>query len=241
MSNDVTSFIADLQNLANKEQIKITVPSLNKEVKFKPLTVKQQKEALKASLTGVQGTVLFFNVLNSILEENCSEDIDFTIQDRAYVMIQLRNNALGTSYKKDNKIYDLNLPFVAITDKEDLKIEYKGISVSLEIPSLKKDTTINSKCAQEIKNKQAEDIGDILDVLYAYEIIKFIKEIHFNDEVINFTSLSYKEKRDIVDMLPLSLNKLILTKITAIKSYDDNYLHMDGDELTLDVSFLTGD
>ncbi|MGA1049124.1 MAG: hypothetical protein ACO3UU_14035, partial [Minisyncoccia bacterium] len=98
MNNNVSSFIFELKDLANKETISITVPSINKVAKFKPLTVRQQKDALKASLAGVQGTLLFFNVINSILEENCEENVEFTIQDRAYIIIQLRNSALGSTY-----------------------------------------------------------------------------------------------------------------------------------------------
>jgi hypothetical protein len=241
MSNNVSSFISDLKDLANKETISITVPSTNKAVKFKPLSVRQQKDALKASLTGVQGTLLFFNTINNILEENCEEPIEFTIQDRVYITLQLRNNALGSSYIKGGKTYDLATSFVEIPKLPNLDIEYKGISVKLSIPTLKADTAINQKCAQEIKNKQAEEIADVVDILYVYEIIKYIESIEFNDEIIEFSNLSLKNKKDVVDVLPLALNKELLSAITKIKSYDDNYLSIQGDDLTLDVSLLTGD
>lgn len=241
MNNNVSSFISELKDLANKETISITVPSINKVAKFKPLTVRQQKDALKASLAGVQGTLLFFNVINSILEENCEENVEFTIQDRAYIIIQLRNSALGSTYVKEGKTYDLTSSFVEIPKEPNLDIDYKGIHIGLSIPTLKTDTAINQKCAQEIKNKQAEEIADVIDIMYAYEILKYIESVEFNDEAIEFNTLSVKNKKDIVDILPLALNKEILSTITKIKDYDDNYLKVQGDDLTLDVSLLTSD
>jgi hypothetical protein len=241
MSNNVTSFIADLKDLANKETIDITVPSTGKPAKFKPLSVRQQKDALKASLAGVQGTLLFFNELNKILEENCEDTVNFTIQDRVYITLQLRNSALGSTYIKNGKTYDLTSSFVQIPKQPNLELNYKGIVIKLAIPTLKLDTTINEKCAQEIKNKQAQDIGDVVDIMYAYEILKYIESVEFNDEVIDFSTLSLKNKKEVVDVLPLGLNKEILSTITKIKSYDDNYLKVEGDSLTLDVSLLTSD
>ncbi|MGA1049245.1 MAG: hypothetical protein ACO3UU_14660, partial [Minisyncoccia bacterium] len=190
---------------------------------------------------GVQGTLLFFNVINGILEENCEEDIEFTIQDRAYIIIQLRNSALGSTYVKEGKTYDLTSSFVEIPKEPNLDIDYKGIHIGLSIPTLKTDTAINQKCAQEIKNKQAEEIADVIDIMYAYEILKYIESVEFNDEAIEFNTLSVKNKKDIVDILPLALNKEILSTITKIKDYDDNYLKVQGDDLTLDVSLLTSD
>ncbi len=241
MSNNVSSFIADLKDLANKETVNVTVPSTNKTIKFKPLSVRQQKDALKASLAGVQGTLLFFNELNAILEENCEEAVDFTIQDRAYIILQLRNNALGSTYIKGGKTYDLSSSFVPLQKTPNLDLDYKGIKVKLSIPTLKIDTAINQKCAQEIKNKQAEEIADVVDIMYAYEILKYIESVEFNDEIIEFNTLSLKNKKDVVDVLPLGLNKEILSTITSIKAYDDNYLKVEGDDLTLDVSLLTSD
>lgn len=239
--SDVSSFISDLKSVSQQNTVKITVPSINKVVEFKSLTVKQQKDALKASLSGPQGTLLFFNTLNNIIEENSQEKINFTIQDRVYIIIQLRNYSLGASYKKNDKVYDLSTSFKELTPVKGLTVNYKGIEVTLSIPTLVKDTTINSKCVQEIKNKQAEDIADVIDVLYAYEIIKFIKDIELNEVKVDFEALSFKEKRSLVDELPLALNKEILTAITQIKSYDDNYLQIDGEDLVLDVSLLTSD
>jgi hypothetical protein len=239
--SDVSSFISDLKSVSQQNTVKITVPSINKVVEFKSLTVKQQKDALKASLSGPQGTLLFFNTLNNIIEENSQEKINFTIQDRVYIIIQLRNYSLGASYKKNDKVYDLSTSFKELTPVKGLTVNYKGIEVTLSIPTLAKDTTINSKCVQEIKNKQAEDIADVIDVLYAYEIIKFIKDIELNEVKVDFEALSFKEKRSLVDELPLALNKEILTAITQIKSYDDNYLQIDGEDLVLDVSLLTSD
>jgi len=241
MNNNVSSFISELKDLANKETISITIPSTNKAAKFKPLTVRQQKDALKASLAGVHGTLLFFNTINGILEENCEEAIDFTIQDRVYIILQLRNNALGSTYVKEGKTYDLTSSFVEIPKAPNLEIDYKGIGVKLAIPTLKTDTAINQKCAQEIKNKQAEEIADVVDIMYAYEILKYIESVEFNDETIEFNTLSLKNKKDVVDVLPLALNKEILSTITRIKNYDDNYLKVQGDDLTLDVSLLTSD
>jgi len=52
--SDVSSFISDLKSVSQQNTVKITVPSINKVVEFKSLTVKQQKDALKASLSGLR-------------------------------------------------------------------------------------------------------------------------------------------------------------------------------------------
>lgn len=241
MSEQVNSFLADLKSLTNKEKVKIKVPSINKFVEFKPLTVKQQKDALKANLSGTTGSILFLSTVNDIIEENSEEDIEFTIQDRAYVILQLRNSALGEKYTLKDKVLTLSINYAPIKELPSMTVEQSGIKLILEVPTLKKDSFITNKCVQEVKNKQIEDLGEVVDVLYVYEIMKFIKTVVFNENEIDFENLSIKDKKEIINLLPLSLNKQILQKVSEIKSYDKNYLVVEGEELSLDVSLLTSD
>lgn len=239
--SDVSSFISDLKGITDNNLIDIIVPSLDKKYKFKPLTVKQQKDCLKASLSGPQGAIAFFNVLNDIIKSNCEQQIEFTLLDRVHIILSLRNHSLGNTYRKGGKTYDLTLSYKKPTSLTINSLEYNGINVELRVPTLAIDTLINTRCIQEIQNKQAKEVSEIVDVLYAYEIMKYLKTVELNGVTVEYDTLPLKDKKALIDVLPLSLNKEILKSIASVKAYDDNYLIVDGDELTLDVSLLTND
>ena len=69
MSNNVSSFISKLDKL-NDKSLEVFVPSKNKKVKVKPLTLKQQKDLISSVLDGVKGSLNFSQTLNNIIIDN---------------------------------------------------------------------------------------------------------------------------------------------------------------------------
>ena len=75
--DNFTSALSSLENLT--KSFDVFVPSLNKKVKFKGLTTKQQKEAVKTALDKNITGITFSNLLNQVIKENSLEKNNFLI------------------------------------------------------------------------------------------------------------------------------------------------------------------
>ena len=107
MSN-IKDFLSQLDTINTDDSIDILVPSINKKVKFKSLSVKQHKEVIKTILEGIEGGVRSSGVLNNFVVDNCiTEGIDFKLYDRNYILVQLRKNSIGENVTINKQSYNL--------------------------------------------------------------------------------------------------------------------------------------
>jgi hypothetical protein len=234
---DVKNFLADLKQVSDTNTIAIKVPSTNKKAAFKQFNVSQQKQLLRSAFDGVEGSINSMSVFNSIVSDNCEEDIDFLVCDRAAILIELRKASISNKYKIDDVVYDLSLLQPYDIKEVDLqkKIEVNGVEAVARVPTLKLDTKINDKMIAEL-NKLTEDQQRTrsIELVLIYEIIKYIDSIKINDLVVNFNDISVYERFTIVNELPLALNNGIIDYISSVKSIEDQSLTFD-DEKTVDI------
>jgi len=91
MSNSTTSdFLDKLSTLKN--DFKVYVPSLKKEVVAKPITLKQQKDVISTTVNGVLGALQFTDTLNNVILDNV-EGSNFYSFDRIPIILGLRSNS----------------------------------------------------------------------------------------------------------------------------------------------------
>ena len=87
---------------------------------------------------------------------------------------------------------------------------------------------------------ESHKIGNSLNILLIFEIIKFIKSVTIDDTVINFTDYNTYDKKNIVDNLPLKINNDVLEYIAKYKEYEQAlFTFADGAKLSIDASFLS--
>ena len=243
--SDIKSFIEELKQLNENDCFSVFVPSLGKKIKFKAFTVKQHKDLVKSLLDGVEGTVSMYKVFNDIIFENSLEEVEFTLYDRNKILVDLRRQCISEIIKIEDKEYNLNtLPEFVFSFDSEKEFTYKGITVKVSIPSLKEDSKITEKSILEFNKYSTEDkkIGNSLNILLVYELIKYINIVEMEESVINFKDLGTFDKKNIVDNLPLKLNNDILEYIAQFKEYDQSlFTFSDGAKLVIDASFLSNE
>ena len=245
MSN-VTSFIDKISKVREQELVSVTIPSTQTVEQFMPLNVKQQKALLKHTIDGPSGAVSVLNELHNIIIENCvDKSATFSSVDKYPILIALRSQCLGDNITITNNKYSLkSLPVnVGFTSTDFTgSITYNTIKVTLETPTLNKDSDFLVKTISDIAKVEEHKLTETITTMYIYEIAKFIKTIEFDDSVIDFVSLSNADKKTIVNNLPMKLNQQILAFISNIRDKENKFITFDdGVILPINTLFFSTD
>lgn len=241
--SDISNILKELQTVENDSVVDVFVPSVNKLVKFKPLSVKQHHEILKCGIDGVLGSIKLSTVFNKIIVDNSLETIDFTVYDTEWILLKLRIANIGERVTIKEQVYnlsDLTRNKKSFNYREE--ISYKDIVVQLEVPTIKRDLEISEACYKDFSKGNLEErlVSETISSMLSYEIIKFIEYISVNDLVVNFDSISTADKRKVLESLPLVVNNNITNFITKYRDHEQvSYTFEDGTFLSIDGDFLT--
>ena len=215
--SDIKSFLDELKQLNEKDCFDVFVTSIDKKVPFKALSVKQHKDIVRSLLGGVEGTVLVTKIFNDIILENSTQFSDFKLYDRNKILVELRKQSISDKVTIDDKDYLLSeLPEYKAVFKVSSEFSYKGIDVKLTIPSLELDSKITEKSVIEISKFTSDEkkVSNSINILLAYEIMKFIETIKIDDTLITFSELGTYDKKNIIENLRAVKD---LREIEAIK------------------------
>jgi len=241
--SEITDFLNELQVVADDSTLDIFVPSVERLVKFKPLSVKQHYDILRCGIDGVPGSIKLGIVLNKIIIENCFEPIDFKVEDTEWILLNLRIASVGENVVIDGKTYNLrDLSRIAAPFDYTRKIVVKDITVHLDVPSVKKDLEVSEVYYKEFKKTANEDTGvsETISSMISYEIIKFIKSISIRDQSIDFSNINTADKLKILSSLPLSINNKIAEYIIEYRNNEQaSFTFEDGAVLSINSDFLT--
>ena len=244
--SDIKTFLEDLKQLNDKDCFDINVPSINKKISFKAFSVKQHKDMVKTVLNGVEGSILINKVLNDIIKTNSAvKDIEFKHYDRNKILVEMRRHTIGDKVIIDNTDYYLtDLPIFKFDFIEEKEFKYSGITVKMKVPTLDVDSKVTEKSVVEVAKFSSDEkkLGDSINALLVFELMKFIQLIQIEDNIIDFTSQGTYDKKNIIDNLPLKLNNILLEFIANYKEYEqDLFTFGDGVKLNIDVNFLTNE
>jgi hypothetical protein len=242
-SNDL---IQKLKDYNNDNLIPIFIPSLSKKLKFKPLTIKQQKNIIKTAGDGVISGATLSQVINNIVNELCVEsDQEFSIIDRYPVILAARMHSVGDEIDVGSDKVSIkehiaicNDTFKGKTYDETTTCSLQDITINLKIPSLKRDSVVSDKFTKNAKDNGVE-IGDAVATLYVHEIVKFISSIENGDDVLDFYKMSILDCVKIVESLPISTNKKIIDYIESIRDIENLYLETSSGDIEIDASFFS--
>lgn len=241
--SEITNILKELQAVEDDSIINVLVPSVNRLVKFKPLSVKQHHEILKCGIDGISGSIKLASILNKVVIDNSLETIDFMAYDTEWVLLNLRIANVGASVTLEEKIYNLNDLTRNVTPFEyTTEVSYKDINVQLSVPTSKQDIEISEACYKDFSKGNIEDkkVSDTISSMLSFEIAKFIKTITVKDTIIDFKSISITDKRKILDSLPLIINNKITDFIAKYRNHEQvSYTFEDGTVLLIDGDFLT--
>jgi hypothetical protein len=234
MNDDVKNFLVKVQEIQDKK-IPIKIISKEKILDSCPLTFKQQKELISTITEPVLGPLKFQKLLNQIVVDNTG-DITLKTIDKLPVILRLRQDSIGEKFKigeSEGKISD-------ILSKEYPKFIYGDtilgdVEILVEIPSLIYENQIIQSSIEYLKS--SNDIGKNITDLYTYEIVKYVKSIKFENFLIEFSEIPFKDRVEIINNLSVKTNQKIADFIQNVKKIESDWLtiDIDGEEKVLDV------
>jgi len=239
MGTTTKDFLSKLNEIKN--EFKIFVPSLKKQVTAKPITLKQQKDIISTAVNGVQGALQFSQAINDVILENVDGDDFYTI-DKVPIVLGLRTHCLGNNVKVDGDTVSLEQSLQKIKDvpkfkyKEEVSID--NIVVKIRIPTLKEENVILRKCIQEIDKLKDEDLSEAVGLIYIFELIKHIESVGIEEDVADFNELRVIDRIKIVETLPLELYEKITSFYQQSSKYDLSVLTVDDTVVTMDASLF---
>lgn len=208
---NINDFIAILNTLSEKNSFEVYIPSLGKNILFKPLTTGQQRLFYLCVSDNMLFNTKFVLTTFQIIEENCLEKVyikKFTVLDRISILLALRKNALGSEMlvEKENVQYTVNFEssFEYIKTAvlpENKTIEAKGIKLLLHTPLLIDQYGIEKEL-RENTNKQTT-VDELLKESILNEACKYVDEIILEDVEVDYKSLSYKDRITLIEKLPV--------------------------------------
>ena len=238
MSKDVSSFLSKLDEL-NKEVIEVYLPSKEKTIEVKPLTLKQQKDLISSALDGLKGNLDFNKTVNKIIINNTGIS-DLKIYDKVPILIGLRKDSLGDKVQVDDETVSL----ARVIDNTQFKIEtegsvkFKNLTVNLKIPTLKDENVLITKCDQDININKNDVLKEEVGLLYIFEILKYIDSLIIGEQEVILSEIRINERVELVEKLPLTLYKGISKFIEKVNNYTNALLTVDSSTLDIDSTFF---
>jgi hypothetical protein len=170
----------------------------------------------------------------NIIKENCLEpDIitDLNIFDRAFILLALRKNVLGSVYKDTDFSSSLEMASTLVLPTSEI-LTMGEIKIEPQIPSLQESYEMELELRNDLQNKTIT-IDMLTEELIINSFCKFVKEIWVGDKQLNFKSFKYKERLTLIENLPATaLNSLqsCAGSVTALQdSITLNKFYIDTD------------
>ena len=253
---DFNQAISSLEQISNSFVVDVWIPSLKRDILFKQLDAKQQKEILSSVMDTSVYNTSFIKTFYNIIKENISDktiDInDLTLIDKLCIGLTLKSKlsedlTLFFGEKKEipiksNLNYILNLLRTYESPKNEIiessnsnfsiKAELKYVTIGVEYDY---DTHYKgNKKAEDLK--KTEDVQKIISDAFIGETSKYLHNIWINDNILPFKNLSFDQKIKIVEKFPSSLLQKIIEQIGLWKSDIDKFISVTHQENTQTIS-----
>jgi len=184
----------------------IVIPSLQKEVRFRPFLVKEEKILLLAQSGGGKDEI---DALIQIINNCCLEDIninDLTTFDVEYIFLKLRarsvNNVVKLKYRdtEDEKVYDFEVNLD--------EIEMKAAESNEKKIQINEDVGLVMKFPNVKISQQVADIENEVELLNNI-LLHCIDYIYDKDNVYPAKESSHQELMDFLESLDTKTFKKI--------------------------------
>lgn len=227
--NDIINLVKE----SNKEfECDIFIPSLKKDVRFKPMNASHLKSIIKTSVEGVFANNIFNQILYSIIRDIIDPSVqlsEVTTIDKIYILLQLRKanvkNVVSLEFTTGEKTKVLEEDLGKIIAKlKKKKINFGDetfsdgpYSVTIGFPTIDQEF-VSDRYFDQTKIKKVDDkdknaLKDLLAPLFISEITQYIKVLKIKDQEINFLTLPIGERWAIVESLSTNIISKIIEKI----------------------------
>jgi hypothetical protein len=203
-----------LQQVKNlKKEITFYSPTSDKEFKIYPLSLKQQKDILENSFSSTLSLLFFNNCIFKIIKENFNGNIDdLDTVDRVSISLSLRNKI--NNIHKEGDI-EVNLSNLIEKNKVPVNFQPKEVvtedfTFKLRKPNLLLDNKINDN-----------NVNNVISDLYIYELVKFIDEFQFGENLINVEE-NIDNTVKILSEIDSNNFKEVFSYINALRELENN-------------------
>lgn len=245
----VNNILSKLKEINNSNLVSVYVPSVGKNVNFKPISVKQQKDLIKSGLDGTLSGITISNTISQIIIDNSVEKHPFVVTDKYPIIVALRRQSFGSQFilKQDDKeiTFDLDrilLKKLEYSSSNEYVIELAGTSLKayLNLVSLEDDIKINNIQLEKSRKNKDEEISETVGSLFIYEIVKFVSKIEIDEEnMVEMVKLPIKDRLTIIENIPATLNNQILEYIQQFRKEEMEYITVDGEILPIDARLFS--
>lgn len=213
---------------------------------FKELTMQDQRKILNMGFNPIEIPVRMSNMYNEYIKGAVSikDDVALvsryvTVDIKPFLIVELRHVTLGDKYidSETNAKYTLRKVLAQDFEKriEPAIIKFNDFIIRLEVPTLEKDTSINTQLLAELgkfkpNSIKDDDYGKIADIYQMYEIMKYVTEIEFKGNVFDFAMTAINKKTKIINSLPQRVIVEINDYIEIVKQNENLALTMVNDE-----------
>lgn len=139
--NNIQNVLDTLKDYANKNILQIYIPSLKREVGFRPITGAQQKKLYDAGYDNLVFRTKFIIATYEIITENCLDwDItkEFNVLDRLAILLAYRKTLHGDIIKSEYGDAAVAESIDKLAKIQDLAktIEFDKIKIDIEVPKI---------------------------------------------------------------------------------------------------------
>jgi hypothetical protein len=217
----------------------IKVPSLNKNIKFRPFLVKEEKLLLMAKESDNESDIL--GAIKQIVN-NCNLDKNFNIDkialfDLEYIFLKLRafsvNNIVKVSYKdyEDEKVYDFDI------DLNEIEVIFpEKVSNNIKITE-KSGIVMSYPSASLYEDKEFLGLNDN----FMFELIlRCIDKIYVEDEIYEPSNYSKSDLNEFLENLSLKVFEDIQNFLLSVPKieYKIKYKNSFGNDRLITLSSL---
>jgi hypothetical protein len=240
----VSSILSKLNDLNNLNLISVYVPSAKKEMDFKPLSVKQQKDLIKSGLDGALAGITISNIIGEIILDNSVEKYDFLVTDKLPILLALRKQSFGNIFilKENDEEIQFNLDDIlqnklnySFDTQVEIKLANSNVIAHVDVIKIQDDIKINQYQLEKLRKNKDEAISETVGSMFIYEIIKFITKILIGEEVLDLTTLPIKDRLTIIESVPVTLNNSILEYIQKFRKEEAEYVTIENKVLPIDA------
>jgi len=250
MSN-INELLKTLKTYTELTAIDVYIPSLKREVKFKPLTAGQQKSFYNCLTDNVVFKTKFIILTYEIIRDNCLEDIveSLTITDRLAILLALRKNILGSSITLGKNLVAASIESCfgfakTMTLVEPRTVKVKDFEISFMPPLAVEQYYIEKELRENASEASAPINKVVQDVIFT-ESIRIIDEITLVEgdqkAKFNFGDLPIKDRILLVEALPAEILFEIQKYIKEINDEQAALLRAQLTDGTLIVFDITSD
>lgn len=240
----VSSILSKLNELNNSNLVSVHVPSAKKEMNFKPLSVKQQKDLIKSGLDGALAGITISNIIGEIVLDNAVDKYDFLVTDKLPILLALRKQAFGNIFilKEGDEEIEFDLDDIlknelnySFDNQVEIKLANSDVIAHVDVIKIRDDIKINEYQLEKLKKNKDEAISETVGSMFIYEIIKFITKILIGTEELDLTTLPIKDRLTVIESVPVTLNNSILEYIQKFRKEEAEYVTIKEKVLPIDA------